>query len=194
MKAYKGFNKDMTCRGFQFEEGKTYEEEKAELCSKGFHACLAPIDVLNYYSPASSVYHEVELDGVSDKSSDDSKICGKVIKIGAKLDIAGLCKAQFEYVKANCTNENNAKKGKPATAGSYGAATSRGSSAVGKEGAALARGNDVKVKGGMGAILVAVEENETDCGIKSWCAGVVDGEKLKPDTWYKCEDGNFTEA
>ena len=56
MKAYKGFNKDMTCRGFQFEEGKTYEEENAELCNKGFHACLAPIDVLKYYAPASSVY------------------------------------------------------------------------------------------------------------------------------------------
>ena len=279
MKAYKGFNKDMTCRGFQFEEGKTYEEESAELCNKGFHACIAPIDVLKYYASATSVYHEVELDGVSDKRSDDSKVCGKVIKIGAKLDIAGLAKAQFEYVKSNCTNGNNSKKGKPATAGdrgaatagdrgaatagsygaatagyrgaatagsygaatagdrgaatagyigaatagyrgaatagsfgaatagSYGAATagfrgaatagdsgaatSKGASAVGKEGAALARGNGAKVKGGMGAVLVAVEENEIDCGIKSWCAGVVDGDELLPDVWYRCVDGKF---
>lgn len=87
MKAYKGFNKDMTCRGFQFKEGETYVEETAELCNKGFHACLAPIDVLNYYVPATSVYHEVELDEVSDKRSEDSKICGKSIKIGAAIDI-----------------------------------------------------------------------------------------------------------
>lgn len=59
MKAYKGFNKDMTCRGFQFEEGKSYEEKEVKLCSKGFHACENPIDCLNYYRPSNSVYHEV---------------------------------------------------------------------------------------------------------------------------------------
>ena len=274
MKAYKGFNKDMTCRGFQFEEGKTYEEESAELCNKGFHACLAPIDVLKYYAPATAVYHEVELDGVSDKRSDDSKVCGKIIKIGAKLDIAGLAKAQFEYVKGNCTNkksggyssavsggDSSAVSGgdRSAVSGGYSsavsggdrsavsggdgsavsggdgsavsggyssavsggyssavsggdrsavsggdrsavsggdssAAVSRGSSSVGKEGAAMARGNGVKVKGGMGAVLVAVEENECDCGIKSWCAGVVDGVDLLPDVWYRCADGKFEEV
>ena len=216
MKAYKGFNKDMTCQGFQYEEGKTYTEEKADLCNSGFHACLAPLDTFSYYAPADSVYHEVELEEVSDKRDNDSKICGKVIKIGAKLDVAGLCKAQFEYVKANCTMENTDPKlatagdsgvatagdrgaatagdSGAATAGYRGAATSRGTATVGKEGAALARGNDVKVKGGMGAVLVAVEENETNCGIKSWCAGVVDGNKIKPDVWYRCENGKFVEV
>ena len=209
MKAYKGFNTDMTCRGFQYEEGKTYTEEKADLCNSGFHACEMPLDVFKFYAPAGSVFHEVELDEVSDqRESDDSKICGKVIKIGAKLDIAGLCKAQFEYVKANCNNEHTDPK--QATAGEYGAATagdsgaatagfrgaatSKGTAAVGKEGAALARGNNVKVKGGLGAVLVAVEENDTDYGIKSWCAAVVDGEKIKPDVWYKCENGTFVEV
>ena len=62
MKAYKGFNKDMTCRGFQFKEGETYIEDKAELCRNGFHACERPLDIFAYYSPAESVYHEVELD------------------------------------------------------------------------------------------------------------------------------------
>lgn len=51
MKAYKGFNKDMTCRGFQYEEGKTYETDKAELCKEGFHACENPLDCFNYYAP-----------------------------------------------------------------------------------------------------------------------------------------------
>ena len=101
MKAYKGFNKDMTCRGFQFEEGKTYHEDSAELCRNGFHACEDPLDCFSYYEPAKSVYHEVELDEVADEERlNDSKICGKTIKIGAKLDIAGICKAHFEFVKS----------------------------------------------------------------------------------------------
>ena len=73
MKAYKGFDKDMKCRGFQFEEGKTYPEEAAELCKSGFHACTCPIYVLNYYSPgAGSIYREVELDEASEERLDDS--------------------------------------------------------------------------------------------------------------------------
>ena len=117
MKAYKGFKKDMTCRGFQYEEGKTYETEKAELCESGFHACEDPLDCFGYYSPAESVFHEVELDGVSDEKDSDSKRCGKKIKIGARLDVAKICKIKFEYVKEHTTNENNAEHGKPASAG-----------------------------------------------------------------------------
>lgn len=67
MKAYKGFNKDMTCRGFQFEEGKTYHEKYADLCQSGFHACENPLDCFEYYAPGQSVYHEVELEDVSDQ-------------------------------------------------------------------------------------------------------------------------------
>ena len=99
MKAYKGFNKDMTCRGFQFEEGKTYEEKEAELCKSGFHACEKPLDVFAYYAPGNSVYHEVELNDVSEKRIDDSKVCAKKIRIGAELSIHSLVKAHVEYVK-----------------------------------------------------------------------------------------------
>ena len=131
IKAYKGFNEDMKCRDFQFEEGKEYEEKDAKLCSTGFHACEAPIDCLNYYSPASSVYREVELDA-TDEKGDDTKRVGKKIRIGAKIDVAKICKLQFDYVKEHCTNEYNAEPGKPATAGNYGAAT------AGNHGAATA--------------------------------------------------------
>ena len=121
MKAYKGFDKDMKCRGFQFEEGKTYEEPNAKLCEKGFHACLAPLDVLNYYSPCDDYgnmqnFHEVELGDVSNEKSDDSKVVAKKIKIGASLDFFGLAKAHIEYVKEhiepakeeNCTGDYSA--------------------------------------------------------------------------------------
>ena len=215
MKAYKGFNKDMTCRDFRYEEGGTYEMlpegEAAKLCESGFHACEAPIDCLRYYDPADAVYHEVELDGVTDETSDeDSKRVGSKIKIGARLDVARLCSLQFEYVREHCTNENNAEEGKPATAGfrgaatagfrgaatagSYGAATARGASAVGKDGVASARGNGVKVRGGMGAVLVIAIENGDNYEIKEWKAGVVDGQTIKADTWYTLEDGEWKEV
>lgn len=65
IKAFKGFMPDMTCRGFQYEEGKEYETDRAKLCEAGFHACEHPLDCFGYYEPGvGSVYHEVELDGV----------------------------------------------------------------------------------------------------------------------------------
>ena len=96
MKAYKGFNKDMTCRGFQFEEGKTYEESEAILCERGFHACTNPIDVFTYYPPATSIYHEVELDEVSEKEEEDTKICGRKIKIGKQLSLNDMISDSIE--------------------------------------------------------------------------------------------------
>ena len=104
MKCYKGFNKDMTCRGFQYKEGETYETDEAKLCESGFHACENPLDCFSYYSPNKSVYHEVELDATKEIENNDSKRVGKRIKIGAALDVAGICKAHFEYVKERTTN------------------------------------------------------------------------------------------
>ena len=94
MKAYKGFNKDMTCRGFQFEEGKTYEHEgDAKLCESGFHACEDPLDIFEYYPAANSEFHEVELDGVSNERRGDTKVAAKKITIGARLGIDKIIKA-----------------------------------------------------------------------------------------------------
>jgi hypothetical protein len=62
MKAYKGFDKDLKCRGFQYEVGKEYETENAKLCDTGFHACENPLNTLNYYKPGDSRYCEVDLE------------------------------------------------------------------------------------------------------------------------------------
>ena len=75
MKAFKGFNKDLTCRGYQYEEGKEFHTERAECCDTGFHACEYPLDCFGYYDPAHSVFHEVELSGEMDKSRDNTKVC-----------------------------------------------------------------------------------------------------------------------
>ena len=220
MKAYKGFNKDMTCRGFQFEEGKEYEQDgEIKVCKNGFHACERPMDCFDYYEPAKSVYHEVELDGDIAKSDDDTKVAAKRIKVGARLDIAGLVRAQFEYVKEHTTTEDtdpkkanagyrgaanagdygaaNAGNCGAANAGNCGAAISRGSASVGTNGVAIARGSasyGCKVKGGMGSILILVCEEDDSYDISEWKAVVVDGEKIKPDTWYELKDGKVVEV
>jgi len=234
MKAFKGFYKDLTCRGFQYKVGETYEEEKAELCRAGFHACESPVACLQHYDPATSVYHEVELEEVSNEKGTDTKRVGKKITIGAEIGIHEICRLTFEYVKEHCTNQNNAEKGKPATAGSYGAAsagsygaatagsygaasagyrgaasagengaasagsygaaTSRGKSATGKQGLSVARGNNVRVKGGLGAVLVIAEENKNDYSVKEFATAIVDGKDIKADTWYKLENGKLVEA
>ncbi|WP_455570511.1 A1S_2505 family phage non-structural protein, partial [Bacteroides eggerthii] len=134
IKGYKGFNPDMTCRGFKYEEGKDYEEEgEIEACENGFHFCLHPLDVFGYYPPAyigMNKFHEVEGSGYMDADEDDTKIACSKIHIGAKLDIKGLVKATVSYVKERCTNRNNANPGFPATAGNYGAATAGDSGAA----------------------------------------------------------------
>ena len=98
MKCYKGFDKGLKCRDFQYEIGKEYEEERAEICDTGFHACENPLDVFGYYAPANSRYCEVELDA-NDQKSGDSKRVGKKISIKAEIGIAGIIKAGLEYIK-----------------------------------------------------------------------------------------------
>jgi hypothetical protein len=138
MKAFKGFNKDLTCRGFQYEEGKEFHTEKAECCEEGFHACEYPLDCFGYYSPAQSVFHEVELSGEMDKSGDNTKVCATDIKIGARISIAGLVKAAIEFTmsKVNKEAKSDERHGASSATGYRGA-----SSATGDYGASSATGN-----------------------------------------------------
>lgn len=245
MKAYKGFDKNLKCLGFQYEVGKEYEEQDAILCKKGFHACLAPLDVFRYYAPAISRYCEVEIDGETEKAVDDSKIAGTKIKIIREISLAELIAAQREYEK----REKGAVK-KIVTAGDYGAATAgyKGAAIAGEHGAAMAgdrgvatvgykgvamakyrgvataggygrasagyygtavscgmsstgacglcvaRGKGCCVKGGLGSVLVIAEEKWNSVKIVHCKTAVVDGEKIKADTWYTLRDGEFSEV
>ena len=258
IKAYKAFDKDLSCRGFKYEVGKEYEETgDIKACEKGFHACPYPLDVFGYYTPAGSRFCEVEQSGKIDDSESD-KVCSSKIRIGAELDIRGLVKAAVSYVKERCTNECNADPGKPATAGNYGAATAgdygaatagnsgaatagnsgaatagdcgaatagdygaatagdygaatagdcgaatagdygaataRGKASTGSNGLSVARGSNVQVKGGIGAILVIAEEREDTYDIVDWKAVLVDGKIVKADTWYRLENGELVEV
>ena len=147
IKSYKGFNKDMTCRGFQYEEGKEYEEETADACHSGFHACEYPLDCLGYYSPNESVYHEVEQNGEFDRGEDDSKVASTKIKIGARLDISGLVKAAIDFTMSRVKKEAESDEdyGASSATEDYGASSATGykgaSSATGDYGASSATGD-----------------------------------------------------
>ena len=268
VKSYKGFNKDMTCRGFQYEEGKEYEEESVEVCDHGFHACEYPLDCLNYYSPNESVYHEVEQSGEIQKHNDDTKVASTKIKIGAEISIAGLVKAAIEYTvkrvnKEAESDENHGassatgdcgassatgNKGASSATGNCGASSATGdcgaSSATGYKGASSATGNcgassatgdcgassatgykgassaedkdavavawgyKSKAKGVIGSFLVFADweytgsEDNTEYDRNNQSAWVlngakmvqVDGENIKPDTWYTIENGEIEEV
>ena len=228
MKAYKGFNKDMTCRGFQYEIGKEYETDAADLCRIGFHACENPLDCFSHYAPGNSRYCEVEIEDNGQRSSEDSKVVGKKIKIGAELSTEQICKLHFEYVRSRCApaktnaagDRESASAGRygsasagdggsasagrsgsasagrygSASAGDYGVSASRGSSSAGENGVAAARGKHAKVRGGIGSVLVVCVEKKDSYEIAEWKAAVVDGERIRPDTWYTVENGEFREA
>ena len=318
IKAYKGFDKNMQCRGFQFAEGETYHVETAKLCESGFHACEMPFDVLAYYSPDDgSIYREVTLDEVTDEPSNNSKRCAKTITIGKELGIGGLIKAQLEFVKekssrrsettqaqgvaevfcnwsvaqatgdwgvaqatgnlgaAQATGNRGAAQatgdwsaaqatgdlgaaqatgdlgaaqatgdwsaaqatgnlGAAQATGNRGAAQATGyrgaAQATGDRGAAQATGNwgaaqatgdwsaaqatgnlgaaqatgkasvasgcgfGCRVMGALGCAIFSVERSDDNFSILSVASAIVDGETIKPDTWYKCIDGKFVET
>ena len=195
MKCFKGFDKDLKCRDFQYEIGKEYEEERAEICDTGFHACENPLDVFGYYAPADSRYCEVELDA-NDQKSDDSKRVGKKISIKAEIGIAGIIKAGLEYIK----DQVNWDDDKKSNTGDCSAATNTGNRSAatveGKESVAMAIGYNSKAKGSLGCFIVLAECKELggEYHIVDVKSAKVDGEKIKPDTFYKLINGEFVEA
>ena len=130
MKAYMGFDKDMKCRGFQYEVGKEYEEGGAGLCKKGFHARKNPLDTFRYYRPTDSRYCEVDVDDNGERSSTDSKVCGKRIKISAEIGLKGVINAgvRFVFDKCESATEENASgwSGNAAASGELGNAAASG--------------------------------------------------------------------
>ena len=152
----------MTCRGFQFEEGKTYEHEgKVKLCESGFHACEDPLDVFEYYDPANSEFHEVELDGVSDERREDAKVAAKKITIGARLGIDKIIKAcvEFRFSKIEKELKNSGYKGVASNSGDCGAASNSGYYGVASNSGDCGAASNSGYKG--------VASNSGDCGAAS---------------------------
>lgn len=200
IKGFKGFNPDMTCRDFKYEEGKDYEEPgKISVCSNGFHYCLHPLDVFGHYPPASidmNKFHEVEGSGDMRVDTGDTKIACSKIRIGAELSIKNIVDAavKFTFSKCKWTKEKNATgdRGAASATGNYGAA-----SATGKECIALAAGKDCKAKGALGCWIVLTERGEWNGNtypIISVKAFKVDGKSIKEDTFYALINGEAVEV
>ncbi|EPG7619581.1 TPA: DUF7666 domain-containing protein, partial [Acinetobacter baumannii] len=102
--SYKGFDKNLQCRGFQYEIGKTFEHKgKVEACGSGFHACEYPLDVFGYYAPGElNRFAVVEQSGDLSRDSSDTKVASKSITIKAEVDIPFLVKAAIEYTTSRC--------------------------------------------------------------------------------------------
>ena len=192
--SYKGMNKDMKCRGFQYEIGKTYETDKAECCNTGFHACECPLDVLKYYAPNESRYFEVEQSGEIDRDGEDSKIASTKLTVGAEIGIPGLVKAHIEWVKSKCEKEES-------STGNMAANSSTGdkaaNSSTGEDSINIGWGRENKCKGAIGNYLVLSEWGEWN-GVKFPLTSAlmirIDGKTYKADTWYTLRNGKIVEA
>lgn len=201
MKACKGFDKNLRCRGFQYEVGGEYTEETAELCNRGPHACENPLDTLRYYRPGDSRYCEVEIEDNGQRSSYDSKVCGKHIKIGAEIGLKGVINAGVRFVFDKCesaTEENaSGNLGNAAASGWSGTAVVTGfagrATALGEQCLAVAWGEDSLARGTVGNWIV-VSERDDDGNIIDVKIAKVDGDTVKADTWYKLVNGEIMEA
>ena len=201
---YKGFDKDLKCRGFKYEIGKEYTAEgEISACENGFRACAVPLDAMSYYPPGDSRYCEVEQSGEISKGKDDSKVASQKIKIGAEIGLTGLIQAQFAYVAETCKHAPDkiaqGYYGHAVAQGDGGHAAAQGNrgraEVSGKNAIASALGVDGKARAALGSWIVCAEwETEDSERIKTVRAAQIDGEKLKPDTWYMLKDGEFVEA
>nr|DAY78516.1 MAG TPA: hypothetical protein [Caudoviricetes sp.] len=199
--AYKAMNKNMMCRGKQYEVGKTYHEDKADCCHAGMHACENPLDVLRYYPLRDSPrFFEVECGGNVDKSGEDSKLACTELTVKGDVNFAGLVKATVNAVFNQVKGKEPFSSGDYSTAGSSGdystaAATGAHCSAKadGKDSIAVVNGACGKACGALGCYLVLTEYD--DGGNMLWAKmAKVDGAHIKENVWYTLKNGEFLEA
>ena len=203
MKGYKGFNKDLACRGKQYELGRTEHEDAADLCNSGMHFCTNPHDVFSYYSPGEGHrFCEVDADDVTDQIEDDSKRCAKTLTVKAEISVFQICRIAVSTFFENFGFKKKIESADTNVAGDWGAANAgykgaanagyKGAASVGKNGVAIVSTGG-KARGGKGSVIVLVNRDD-DGNITEFKAVPVDGETVKSDTWYTLKDGELVEA
>ncbi len=211
--AYKGFKQDWTCRGYQYEVGKTYEHKgNVKACESGFHACEYPLDVLSYYSPAVSKFAVVKMSGETSKDSDDTKIASAKITIETEINLPEMIKKAVEWIKgkvdwdaAKVSNTgdqsaatNTGYRSVATNTGYWSAATNTGDQSVaevsGKQSIAVALGWQSKAKASINGAIVCVYRNH-DGELIHIKASKVGENNIKADTWYTLDEfGEFVEV
>ena len=201
IKTFKGTDKDMKCRGLQYEIDKTEKSDDAIRCGdKGFHSCEAPFDVLRYYPICNNNrYFIAEAGGKIDRSfTQDSKLASSELTLKAEVSFKDLVRAQFEFTRKKAKNgteggdwSNLAGGGRSNLAGGD------RSNLAGGYGSLIVGRNVEKAKGGLHSVIVLTEWVWGDAGeYVPTCvkAEIVDGKRIKADTWYTLIDGEFAEC
>ena len=217
--AYKAMDKNMMCRGKQYEVGKTYHEDKADCCRAGMHACENPLDVLRYYPLKDGPrFFEVECGGNVNKSGEDSKLACTELTVKGEVNFAGLVKAAVNAVFNRVKGKKPFSSGNSSTAGSSGDSSTAGSSgyystagssgyystaaatgaycnakADGKDSIAVVNGAFGKACGALGCYLVLTEYDDDGNMLLAKMAKV-DGVVIKKNTWYTLKNGEFVEV
>ena len=222
IKSYKGFDKDMKCRGFQYEVGKEYEMDgEIKCCNRGFHACKYPLEVWDYYDMLNSRFAEVEQSGKIDEEEKSTKVCSSHIKIKAELKLADIINIGVEWLKDitspskvkadGALSDNGDRKKQIGSSGYYAQIGSSvyyakiglsGDSAkidsTGEDSVIMCAGNKSKVKAKIGSWITLAEwkwsdEKKRDVPV---CVKTeyVDGENIKADTFYQLRNGKFVEV
>ena len=199
--AYKAMDRNMQCRGKQYEVGKTYHEDKADCCHAGMHACENPLDVLHYYPLKDSPrFFEVECGGNVDKSEEDSKLACTELTVKGEVNFAGLVKATVNAVFNRVKGKEPFSSGDYSTAGSsgdYSTAAVTGAycsaKADGKDSIAVVNGACGKACGALGCYLVLTEYDDDGHMI---CAKMarVDGSVIRENVYYSLKNGEFVEV
>lgn len=217
MKVYKGTDKNMQCRGKQYVLGKKEVDDGAIRCGdKGYHSCEAPFDVLRYYPNINgNRFFEAEAGGKIDKKeNDDTKLASSELTLKSEIDFAGLVKAQIEYTRkkaetgtagGDCSNlsggsRSNLSGGSCSNLSGGDESNLSGgirSNLSGGSSSLIIGRNGCNVKGGLHSVIVLTEWKYDDNGnyvpiaVK---AEIVDGVRIKADTWYKLKNGELVEA
>jgi hypothetical protein len=197
LKGYKGFDKDLKCRGMQYSFGETATHNgNLKLCSSGLHFCENPLDVLAHYPPSDSRFAEIEADEVANQLQRDNKCVAKSLYIKAELSLSELLAGGSKFIldKVDFTNS------KESNTGTSSAATNTGYSSAatntGKDGTAISLGIEGRASGSIGNFLVLAEWQYQNSAWRRVAMGLakVDGKKIKADTFYVLKGGKFTKV
>lgn len=194
--AYKGFNADWTCRGYQYKVGGTYEHEgTVEACSSGFHSVEYPLDVFSYYCPSNSIYAKVEASGVIKRNGFDSKVASSRLTVFSQLTVPDLVSDAVKWIMdrldrsipAAATNAGNRSV---ATNTGYQSAATVG----GKYSVAISTGIEGKAKASTGSAIVLCYRDEFGALVHIRAA-IAGRDGIKPNTFYTLNSsGEFVEA
>ena len=204
IKSYKGFDKYMKCRGFQYEVGKEYDMDgEIKCCNRGFHACESPLEVWDYYDILNSRFAEVEQSGKIDKEENSTKVCSSKIKISAELKLADIINIGVEWLKDitspskvktdGALNDNGDRKKQIGSSGDYAKIGSSGNSAqIGSSGYYVQIGSSgYYAKIGSSGDYAKIDSTGEDSVIM--CAGGNSKAKAKVGSWITLAEWEWSD-